>query len=167
MPGACRRQLAENRRQTRRISRQSLSIKPNFLVAPRRVDERPSHRLAMFRSSLRVLHAAARGPAPRSIRRAFHPSPPRRDLVSAADLQFGQPLHETHPHLLKPGEGESPSCQLPSCIGRTLTGSHSHSRNHRPRICEPPRRPRPSPAAEQLCYPSSIRHQISLRRRLL
>ncbi|KAL8993385.1 MAG: hypothetical protein Q9169_006388 [Polycauliona sp. 2 TL-2023] len=24
--------------------------------------------------------------------------------VSAADLQFGQPLHETHPHLLKPGE---------------------------------------------------------------
>ncbi|KAL8925267.1 MAG: hypothetical protein Q9208_003557 [Pyrenodesmia sp. 3 TL-2023] len=24
--------------------------------------------------------------------------------VSAGDLQFGQPLHETHPHLLKPGE---------------------------------------------------------------
>ncbi|KAL8781022.1 MAG: hypothetical protein Q9213_006199 [Squamulea squamosa] len=24
--------------------------------------------------------------------------------VSAADLQFGQPVHETHPHLLKPGE---------------------------------------------------------------
>jgi len=24
--------------------------------------------------------------------------------VSAADLQFGQPLHETHPHLLGPGE---------------------------------------------------------------
>lgn len=24
--------------------------------------------------------------------------------VSAAELQFGQPLHETHPHLLKPGE---------------------------------------------------------------
>ncbi|KAF2837609.1 xaa-pro dipeptidase app [Patellaria atrata CBS 101060] len=28
----------------------------------------------------------------------------RRSLVSAADLQFGQPLHETHPHLLKRGE---------------------------------------------------------------
>ena len=24
--------------------------------------------------------------------------------VSAADLQFGQPVHETHPHLLKPEE---------------------------------------------------------------
>ncbi|KAK0818627.1 aminopeptidase [Friedmanniomyces endolithicus] len=25
-------------------------------------------------------------------------------LVSPADLQFGQPLHETHPHLIKPGD---------------------------------------------------------------
>lgn len=24
--------------------------------------------------------------------------------ISAADLKFGQPLHETHPHLLNPGE---------------------------------------------------------------
>jgi hypothetical protein len=23
--------------------------------------------------------------------------------VSAADLQFGQPVHETHPHLIQPG----------------------------------------------------------------
>lgn len=30
--------------------------------------------------------------------------PTKRSLVSAADLQYGQPLHETHPHLLKPGE---------------------------------------------------------------
>ncbi|KAI9726689.1 MAG: hypothetical protein M1834_008954 [Cirrosporium novae-zelandiae] len=33
--------------------------------------------------------------------------PPARRLyasISAADLQFGQPLHETHPHLLQPGE---------------------------------------------------------------
>ncbi|KAF2020978.1 hypothetical protein BU24DRAFT_339405 [Aaosphaeria arxii CBS 175.79] len=30
---------------------------------------------------------------------------PRRGIsVSAAELRFGQPLHETHPHLLKPGE---------------------------------------------------------------
>ena len=28
----------------------------------------------------------------------------RRQYASAADLQFGQPLHETHPHLLGPGE---------------------------------------------------------------
>ena len=27
-----------------------------------------------------------------------------RPYVSAAELQFGQPLHETHPHLLKAGE---------------------------------------------------------------
>ncbi|KAH0360822.1 peptidase M24, partial [Aureobasidium melanogenum] len=27
----------------------------------------------------------------------------RRTLVSAAELQFGQPLHETHPHLIAPG----------------------------------------------------------------
>lgn len=28
----------------------------------------------------------------------------RCSSISAADLQFGQPLHETHPHLLKAGE---------------------------------------------------------------
>ncbi|KAG9992336.1 peptidase M24, partial [Aureobasidium melanogenum] len=27
-----------------------------------------------------------------------------RTLVSAAELQFGQPLHETHPHLIAPGD---------------------------------------------------------------
>jgi hypothetical protein len=26
-------------------------------------------------------------------------------IVHAADLRFGQPLHETHPHLLEAGEG--------------------------------------------------------------
>lgn len=25
--------------------------------------------------------------------------------VSATELQFGQPVYETHPHLLRPGEG--------------------------------------------------------------
>jgi intermediate cleaving peptidase 55 len=29
--------------------------------------------------------------------------------VSAAELRFGQPVHETHPHLLKAGEGANPS----------------------------------------------------------
>lgn len=32
--------------------------------------------------------------------------PCQRNLVSAASIQFGQPLHETHPHLLRPGERE-------------------------------------------------------------
>lgn len=27
--------------------------------------------------------------------------------VQAAELRFGQPLHETHPHLLKAGEGRT------------------------------------------------------------
>lgn len=31
-------------------------------------------------------------------------SPPRCASTSASDLDFGQPLHETHPHLLKAGE---------------------------------------------------------------
>ena len=36
----------------------------------------------------------------------WSPSAPVRQYasVSAAELQFGQPLHETHPHLLKAGE---------------------------------------------------------------
>lgn len=29
------------------------------------------------------------------------------DLVDASQLQFGQPLHETHPHLLASGERTS------------------------------------------------------------
>ncbi|KAK4962254.1 hypothetical protein LTR28_004608, partial [Elasticomyces elasticus] len=30
-----------------------------------------------------------------------------RTLVSAADVQFGQPLHETHPHIIGPGEPQA------------------------------------------------------------
>lgn len=29
---------------------------------------------------------------------------PRRTLISAAEIQFGQPLHETHPHLIAAGD---------------------------------------------------------------
>lgn len=38
--------------------------------------------------------------------RAWRLSAPLRQYasISAAELQFGQPLHETHPHLLKAGE---------------------------------------------------------------
>lgn len=75
----------------------------------------------MFRSSLRVLRAAARSPAPRFFNRAFCQCPARRNLVSAAELQFGQPLHETHPHLLKAGEGESWQFQLGLVAGMSLT----------------------------------------------
>lgn len=33
--------------------------------------------------------------------------------VSAAELQFGQPVHETHPHILKPGERKLVCVSLP------------------------------------------------------
>lgn len=34
----------------------------------------------------------------------FRSRPSIRRLVSAAQVQFGQPLHETHPHLIAPGD---------------------------------------------------------------
>jgi hypothetical protein len=33
--------------------------------------------------------------------------------VSAAQFQFGQPVHETHPHILKPGECKQPTRPYP------------------------------------------------------
>jgi len=35
--------------------------------------------------------------------------------VPAAELRFGQPLHETHPHLLKAGEGNTRRCMCLPC----------------------------------------------------
>ncbi|OCK75756.1 putative Xaa-Pro aminopeptidase [Lepidopterella palustris CBS 459.81] len=56
----------------------------------------------MMGLGLRALHFAVK------VRAHCTPSAPclRRTLVSvaAAELQFGQPLHETHPHLLQAGE---------------------------------------------------------------
>ena len=43
-------------------------------------------------------------------KRAFHHS--GSVDVSARDLQFGQPVHETHPHLLKPQESMYIACLL-------------------------------------------------------
>ncbi|KAF2429306.1 hypothetical protein EJ08DRAFT_650521 [Tothia fuscella] len=36
--------------------------------------------------------------------RNYHATSPRRIAISAKELKFGQPVHETHPHLLKAGE---------------------------------------------------------------
>ncbi|KAK7550000.1 peptidase M24, structural domain-containing protein [Phyllosticta citricarpa] len=65
-----------------------------------------------MRAGLRLLHALSRSQprvrrCPLQLHRALSCSAPRRDqheVVSAAELQFGQPVHETHPHLLAPGE---------------------------------------------------------------
>lgn len=74
---------------------------------------------------------------------SFRPQPfptisrPRRayaSAVSAAELQFGQVLHETHPHLLK--AGERTICLLPD--KRLANGEISHSRHHCPRVCSAP-----------------------------
>ena len=50
--------------------------------------------------------------------------------VPAAELRFGQPLHETHPHLLKAGEGATTHC-IARCV---LTNSYSHPWHHSPRV---------------------------------
>ncbi|KEQ94078.1 hypothetical protein AUEXF2481DRAFT_66753 [Aureobasidium subglaciale EXF-2481] len=58
-----------------------------------------------MRSSRNLLRAVSR---PRTafatLRPSCLPQTFRRTVVSAADLQFGQPLHETHPHLIAPGD---------------------------------------------------------------
>ncbi|KAL7946542.1 hypothetical protein V8C42DRAFT_320976 [Trichoderma barbatum] len=38
----------------------------------------------------------------------FSPRRSYSSVISAANLLFGQPVHETHPHILKAGEGGSP-----------------------------------------------------------
>lgn len=55
--------------------------------------QHPSGRLLRCQSTL---------PSRCSLRRPFHRG--YATTISAAELQFGQPLHETHPHLLGPGE---------------------------------------------------------------
>lgn len=51
----------------------------------------------------------------------------RRTQVSASELRFGQPLHETHPHLLQAGERESRQTVFASSL-RYLTDSRLQSR---------------------------------------
>lgn len=38
--------------------------------------------------------------------RLFSSALPRYEAISASELQFGQPLHETHPHMVKAGESK-------------------------------------------------------------
>jgi hypothetical protein len=61
---------------------------------------------AAISSPLRWARFAPSRPA----RNASH-SPRTYATVSAADLQFGQPVYETHPHLLRAGESEFPFCK--------------------------------------------------------
>jgi hypothetical protein len=91
----------------------------------------------------------------------------RRTLISAADLQFGQPLHETHPHLIAPGDCKSFWTPL-LFSSNTLTLLHpSDSRNLRSRVPRTSRQPRESPPKEHHRRPRFLRHQIPIRCRLL
>ena len=54
--------------------------------------------------------------------------------VSAAELQFGQILHETHPHLLK--AGERTVCFLSNKL--FANSKISHARYQCPRVCSAP-----------------------------
>jgi intermediate cleaving peptidase 55 len=62
----------------------------------------------MRRSLLRPLQASALYRPARPLAsfrsRQIIPAIRTRTLVSAAECQFGQPLHETHPHLIAPGD---------------------------------------------------------------
>jgi hypothetical protein len=60
----------------------------------------------MRRSLLRPLQANLHACRPRPLAtfRSRPGLPAIRTLVSAAECQFGQPLHETHPHLIAPGD---------------------------------------------------------------
>ena len=66
-------------------------------------------RRSVFQKLQQVVASAPSRCAPcNALRQACRATQVRRTYatvsVSAADLQFGQPVHETHPHLLRPGE---------------------------------------------------------------
>ncbi|KAK4549508.1 hypothetical protein LTR36_006505 [Oleoguttula mirabilis] len=58
----------------------------------------------MRRRALQSLRAGVRPVPTFRSRPAFVQFHGARGLVSAAEVQFGQPLHETHPHVVRPGE---------------------------------------------------------------
>lgn len=93
--------------------------------------------------------------------------------VSASELQFGQPVYETHPHILK--SGESTSCLPPSTQTNISSSSRlnslslppsSNTRHHSPRISRPTRPTRSVPTPRCRRHPPLRRHQVALRRRL-
>jgi hypothetical protein len=121
-----------------------------------------------MRSCRTILRAVSRPqPVLNRPRLSCLPQIPRRTVVSAADLQFGQPLHETHPHLIAPGDCNPPWTQ-------TLLSSHvltllpsSDPRYLCSRVSPTPREPRQSHPQEHHCRPRFLRHQVPIWCRLL
>lgn len=78
-----------------------------------------------MRSSRALSHSLRQLPRCNPLPRSYATS------VAAAELKFGQPLHETHPHILSPGERVSLSASL-SLIYLADGILSSYARNHRP-----------------------------------
>lgn len=78
-----------------------------------------------LRSSRPLSHSLRQLPRCNPLSRSYATS------VAAAELRFGQPLHETHPHILSAGErlSLSVSLSLVYFADRLLC---SYSRNNRP-----------------------------------
>lgn len=111
----------------------------------------------MMNCSLRTLRPVARS--------RWRAVPLRRPIsVSAAELRFGQPLHETHPHLLQPGESTTQCLLLPR---QEANWRCSHAWNHRTRILRPPREACQSPAQRLHRCARRLRCQVPLGCRLL
>ena len=74
----------------------------------------PSHLETHTPFKMRLARAALRQIS-RPLQASIRPLPGRTwnrsyaTTISAAELEFGQPVHETHPHILKAGEGVSPT----------------------------------------------------------
>lgn len=88
-----------------------------------------------MRTSAFLLLRAASRPVPTFRSRPALLRNARRTLLSAADIQSGQPLHETHPHLIKAGERKIEHASLPNDIVLRLG---SHSRYNSSRVPSPP-----------------------------
>ena len=93
--------------------------------------------------------------------------------VSAAELQFGQPLHETHPHLLKAGERKTSALryhelridrihQLPQALPLLSTPGAARSSLHFcPKMALPFWQPQRLNTAQALSSMSSTRIRTS------
>jgi hypothetical protein len=102
-------------------------------------------------------------------RRQFHRSTSRRtvEAISAKDLQFGQPVHETHPHLLKPGESALRLSNLLMNQSGAMLTCCSYTRHHSTGVRATKMESR-RPARAQLRRRNRwSRFKVSFRRRVL
>lgn len=76
-----------------------------------------------FSTSMQALRLARTSFGPLTSIRSFV-------TVNAADLRFGQPLHETHPHILRPGE-----CMCCNSLHECALMCSSNSWHYRCRVC--------------------------------